>query len=118
MIARAIAKYIRISPYKVRRIANEIKNKRVLDAEAYLTFLTNKGAKVLKDVIHSARSNYLQANRNANEENLVVSKIMINGGPQLKRYHPISRGRAGRILKRTCHVYVEVSELENSLKKG
>ncbi len=111
MVAKASAKYVRISPYKVRRIANEIKNKSVLDVEAYLTFLTNKGAEVLKKVIHSARSNYLRENRNANEEALIVSKILVNGGPQLKRYHPISRGRAGRILKRTCHIYVELDEL-------
>ncbi|HOJ62879.1 MAG TPA: 50S ribosomal protein L22 [Spirochaetota bacterium] len=112
MVAKASARYVRISPYKVRRIANEIKNKSVLDAEAYLAFLTNKGAEVLKKVIHSARSNYLQMNRNADEEKLIISKIMVNGGPQLKRYHPISRGRAGRILKRTCHIYVEVEDFD------
>lgn len=108
MVAKASAKYIRISPYKVRRIANEIKNKRVVDAEAYLNFLTNKGAEALRKVIHSARSNYLLMNKNADEEALVISKILVNSGPQIKRYHPISRGRAGRILKRTCHIYVEL----------
>jgi len=110
MVAIASAKYIRISPYKVRRVANEIRNKLVLDAESYLSFLTNKGADVLKKVIHSARSNYMQKNKDADEENLYVSKVLIDGGPTLKRYHPISRGRAGKILKRTCHIYVEVSE--------
>lgn len=113
MVANASAKYIRISPYKVRRIANEIRNKKVVDAEAYLKFLTNKGASVLQNVIHSARSNYLRNNKGANEESLVISKILVNGGPQLKRYHPISRGRANRILKRTCHIYVEIEDLEN-----
>ncbi len=112
MVAVAKAKYIRISPYKVRRIANEVRNKRVVDVESYLSVLTNKGAIVLKKAIHSARTNLLSKDRNIDEENLIVTKIDIDGGPQMKRFHPISRGRAGRILKRTCHVTVEVGVKE------
>ncbi|OHD14112.1 MAG: 50S ribosomal protein L22 [Spirochaetes bacterium GWD1_27_9] len=108
MTAKAVAKYIRISPYKVRRIANELRNKRVIDAESYLTVLTNKGALAIKKVVHSARTNYLNMDKNADEETLVIKKINIDGGPSFKRFHPISRGRASRILKRTCHILVEV----------
>jgi large subunit ribosomal protein L22 len=43
------------------------------------------------------------------EEEIVISKILVDGGPTLKRYHPISKGRAGKILKRTSHITVEVS---------
>ena len=112
MVATAKAKYIRISPYKVRRIANEIRNKRVVDVESYLGVLTNKGAIVLKKTIHSARTNLLSKDKNIDEESLIVTKVDIDGGPQMKRFHPISKGRAGKILKRTCHVTVEVGVKE------
>ena len=112
MVATAKAKYIRISPYKVRRIANEIRNKRVVDVESYLGVLTNKGAIVLKKTIHSARTNLLSKDKNIDEESLIVTKVDIDAGPQMKRFHPISKGRAGKILKRTCHVTVEVGVKE------
>jgi len=109
MISKAIAKYIRISPYKVRRIANELKNKNVVDAESYLSIMPNKGAHAIKKVLHSARTNFLQMDKNAAEENLYISKITIDHGPTMKRYHPISRGRGAKILKRSCSILVEVS---------
>jgi len=107
MISKAVGKYIRISPYKVRRIANEIRGKNVVEAEAYLQVMTNKGALAIKKVIHSARTNFL-VRETEDEENLIVSKILVDGGPMLKRAHPASRGRANRILKRTCHILVEI----------
>lgn len=109
MVGKAITKYIRISPFKIRRIANELRGKSVPAAEAYLSVLTNKGAYVLKKTIHSARSNLLFSNKHIDEEQMYISKIMIDGGPVLKRYHPISKGRAAKILKRTSHITVEVS---------
>lgn len=109
MTGKAITKYIRISPFKIRRIANEIRGLSVPAAEAYLSVMTNKGAHVLKKAIHSARSNLLFINKNVDEEEMIVSKILVDGGPTLKRYHPISRGRAAKILKRTSHITVEVS---------
>jgi len=107
MVSKAVGKFIRISPYKVRRIANEIRGKNVVEAEAYLQVMTNKGALAIKKVIHSARTNFL-VRETEDEENLIVSKILIDGGPMFKRAHPASRGRASRILKRTCHILVEV----------
>lgn len=104
----AKAKYLRISPFKVRRIANEIVKKGVLEAEAYLSVLPNKGALALKKVIHSARTNFMSNNTEIDEENLIVNRILVDSGSTYKRYHPISRGRAQSILKRTCHIFVEV----------
>lgn len=109
MIAVAKAKFIRISPFKVRRIANEIVNKGVIEAEAYLSVMPNKGARILKKVVHSARTNFMSKESGADEENIYINKVLIDGGPTLKRYHPIARGRVQPILKRTCHVYVEVA---------
>lgn len=104
----AKAKYLRISPDKVRRIANEIVKKNVLEAEAYLSVLPNKGALALKKVIHSARTNFLSNNSDIDEDNLIINKILVDVGATFKRFHPVSRGRAYHILKRTCHILVEV----------
>ncbi|MCK4796339.1 MAG: 50S ribosomal protein L22 [Spirochaetes bacterium] len=106
MIAKA--RFVRISPFKIRRIANEIVSMNVLEAESYLSVLPNKGALILKKVIHSARTNFISKNNNIDEEDLTVKKILIDTGPVLKRFHPIAKGRAQRILKRSCHVLVEV----------
>ena len=111
-MATALAKYLRISPRKVRRIANEVVRKNVLEAEASLSVLPNKGALALKKVIHSARTNFLNKNRDVDEENLMINKILVDGSSMYKRFHPIGKGRASRILKRTCHIYVEVSAKE------
>ena len=107
-MATAKAKYIRISPFKVRRISNELVNKNVVMAETYLSVLTNKGASVLKKVVHSARTNLLKMNSNIDESDIFIKKILVDGGPTMKRFHPISKGRGSRILKRTCHIFVEV----------
>lgn len=115
MKSRAIAKYVRISPFKLRRISNELKNMPVLDAESYLSVLPNKGALILKKVIHSARTNLFNINANAIEEDLYIKKILIDGGSMYKRYHPIARGRAQRILKRTSRILVEVEERGSEL---
>lgn len=110
--ATAKAKFIRISPFKVRRIANEIVGKDVLSAESYLSVLPNKGAGYLKKVVHSARTNFINKNPNTDEENLIIKKILVDSGPTLKRYHPIARGRAQSILKRSSHIYVEIMARE------
>lgn len=109
MLGMAKAKYIRISPFKIRRIANEVRGMDVPTAEAHLSVMTNKGAFALKKAIHSARSNLLFSNKNLDESKMFITKILVDGGPVLKRYHPISKGRASKILKRTSHITVEVS---------
>ena len=108
IIASATAKYLRISPFKVRRIAHQIVNKHVLASESYLSVLTNKGALALKKVIHSARTNFMNKNSSKDEANLFINKILVDSGATFKRFHPIGKGRAQKILKRTCHIFVEV----------
>jgi large subunit ribosomal protein L22 len=108
-IAYAKEKYLRISPLKVRRIAYQIVNKNVIDAEAYLSVMPNKGALALKKAIHSARTNYMRINQEADEADLIVSKILVDACSTFKRFRPVGRGRSARILKRNCQIYVEVS---------
>ncbi len=115
-IATALSKFVRISAFKVRRIAYEIVGKDVLSSEAYLASLPNKGALALKKAIHSARTNYMAKNPNIDEEKLIVIKIMINKCSMMKMFHTKGLCRAGNILKRNCHIYVEVSSKDEGDK--
>ena len=109
MEARAIAKYLRISPRKVRLNADLIRGKRVEDALNLLSHAPKTGAKVVSKVVQSALANARQ-NKSIDVDTLLVKTIYVNQGPTLKRFRPKPMGRAGRIRKRTCHVTVVLSE--------
>ncbi len=109
MEARAIAKYVSISPQKTRLVAANIKGKPVEDAVNILKFTPKKSAAVLSKVLHSAIAN---AEQNGSDvDNLYVKFVKIDGGPTAKRIQPRSMGRAFRILKRTSHITIIVDEL-------
>ncbi len=109
MEARAIAKYLRISPRKVRLNADLIRGKRVEDALNVLTHSPQAGAKVVSKVVQSALANAGQ-DKSIDVDTLFVKTIFVNQGPTLKRFRPKPMGRAGRIRKRTCHITVVLSE--------
>ncbi|MBC7333127.1 MAG: 50S ribosomal protein L22 [Actinobacteria bacterium] len=109
MEARAVEKFIRISPRKVKYVADLVRNKSVEEAVEILSLTPRRAAVALKKAIQSAAANAVE-NHKMKEENLYISRIMINEGPTLKRFIPRARGRADRILKRTSHIFVYVSE--------
>ena len=109
MEARAIAKYLRISPRKVRLNADLIRGKRVEDALNLLTHTPKAGAKVVSKVVQSALANAGQ-DKSIDVDTLFVKTIFVNQGPTLKRFRPKPMGRAGKIRKRTCHITVVLSE--------
>ena len=109
MEARAVAKYLRISPRKVRLNAYLIRGKRVEDALNLLTLTPKAGAKVVSKVVQSALANAGQ-DKSIDVDTLFVKSIFVNQGPTLKRLRPKPMGRAGRIRKRTCHITVVLSE--------
>jgi large subunit ribosomal protein L22 len=109
MEARAISKYLRISPRKVRLNADLIRGKRVEEAINLLTHTPKAGARVVSKVVQSALANARQ-DRSIDVDTLFVKTIYVNQGPTLKRFRPKPMGRAGRIRKRTCHVTVVLSE--------
>lgn len=109
MEAKAVAKYIRISPQKARLVADVVRGKDVGEALTTLRFMPKKGARLLKKVIESAVANADQ-NEAIDIDTLYVKAIEINGGPMLKRFRPRAMGRATRILKRTSHITVIVAE--------
>lgn len=109
MEARAIAKYIRISPLKVNFICREITGKQVDEALAILKFTPKRGAKVLEKVLNSAVAN-AENNYNMDRESLYVSEAFANDGPHMKRWRPKARGMAYPIIKRSSHIGVVVKE--------
>ena len=109
MEAKAVAKYIRIAPRKVRVVMNLIRGKNVADAFAILKFTPKVGADVIEKVLKSAVAN-AENNFDMNVDKLYISSAYVDQGPTLKRIHPRSRGQAFSILKRTSHVTVVVAE--------
>jgi large subunit ribosomal protein L22 len=110
----ASARYRRISTRRVRLVGSLIRGKNVLDALNLLSEMPKAGAAVLREVVQSARANAIemdkQKNLRINPDRFVVSELQINEGPALKRFRPMSMGRAGQIRKRTTHVTVVLSE--------
>jgi large subunit ribosomal protein L22 len=107
--AKAIARYVRISPRKVRQVVDLIRGKKVSDALAILQF-TPKGAtepvtKVLQSAVANAEHNY-----EMDTDTLFVKEVFVDQGPTLKRIKPRAMGRADQIRKRTSHITVVVGE--------
>ena len=111
MEARAIAKYVRISPLKVNFICKEIRGKQVDEALTILKFTPKKGARILEKVLNSAIAN-AENNFNMDRDNLYVAEAYAHDGPHMKRWRPKARGMAYPILKRTSHIGVVVKERE------
>ena len=109
MEAKAVAKYVRIAPRKVRVVLDLIRGKNVAEAFAILKFTPNAGADVIEKVLKSAVAN-AENNFDMDVDKLYVSTAFVDQGPTLKRIHPRSRGQAFKILKRTSHVTVIVEE--------
>ncbi|NFT93210.1 50S ribosomal protein L22 [Clostridium botulinum] len=109
MEARAIAKYIRMSPMKVRVILDLIRGKQVKEAFAILEYTPREAAVVIKKVLKSAVAN-AENNLELNADNLYVSEAYVGEGPILKRFRPMDHGKAFRINKRTSHLTVVVKE--------
>lgn len=111
MEARAIAKYVRIAPRKVKLVADSVRGKHVDEAIAILKYTPKKGARILEKVVKSAVAN-AENNHDLDRENLYISEAYANEGPTLKRWRPRAQGRAFKILKRTSHIGVVVKERE------
>ena len=109
--AKAIAKYVRIAPRKVRIVMNLIRGKDIADAFAILKFTPKRGATLIQKVLKSAVAN-AENNFDMDTDKLFVSTCFVDQGPTIKRYHPRSRGQAFSILKHTSHITVVVSEKE------
>ncbi len=110
MEATATLKYLKVSPQKVRLVADLIRGKRVEEALNILRFTKKSSAKDLQKLLRSAVANAETKEGGVDTDELVVSKIFVNEGPREKRIQPAPMGRAFRIQKRQAHVTVHVSD--------
>ncbi|MFO7296773.1 MAG: 50S ribosomal protein L22 [Caldicoprobacter sp.] len=107
---RAIARYIRMSPRKVRAVIDLIRGKTVNEALAILANTPRAAAKPVMKVLKSAIAN-AENNMNMSQDNLYVAEIYADQGPTLKRIRPRARGMAYIIRKRTSHITVVLDEI-------
>lgn len=110
MQVNAKLKYARISPQKSRLVADQIRGIRVEKALQILAFSNKKAAHIIKKVLESAIAN-AEHNEGADIDELKVQTIMVDEGPTYKRIQARAKGRANRILKRTSHISVTVSDI-------
>ena len=107
---KAVAKYLMVSPSKVRPVADLVRGKGYVEAVAILEAMPQKGSELILKVLKSAGANALNQNNRLDEDSLYVSELRVNDGPRLKRVWFRARGRADQLLKRMCHITVIVDE--------
>ncbi|GFN23042.1 50S ribosomal protein L22 [Thermanaeromonas sp. C210] len=112
MEARAVARYIRISPRRARQVIDLIRGKTVREAEAILWATPKRASSIIAKVLKSAVAN-AEHNYNLDRDKLVVTKAYVDEGPTWKRYRPRALGRADLRRKRTSHITVVVAEKED-----
>ena len=109
METRCISRYQRISPRKCRLAANQVRNRPVGEALEILRYSSHKGAQLLRKTMQSALAN-AEHNHGADIDMLRVYRVTVDEGPVLKRFRARARGRMGRILKRTSHITIVLSD--------
>ena len=109
MEVRAVLKYVRISPQKVRKLMAAIKGKPAEAALDILKFMPQKGSNILEKIIRSAIANADQK-PDIDVDSLVVRNVFADQGPTLKRFRARARGRGTRVLKRTAHITVILAD--------
>jgi large subunit ribosomal protein L22 len=109
MDIKAKGKFLRISPPKVRLIADVVKGKSVEIGLNTLKFMPNKAAGLVEKILKSAVANADQ-NAKLNVDSLYIKNVIVDGGPTMKRFGARARGRGTRILKRSSHITVIVEQ--------
>ncbi len=115
MQATAILKYVRVSAQKGRLVADQVRGLPVARALELLQFSPKKAAAHVRKVLESAIAN-AEHNEGADVDELKVASIQVDGGPTLRRFHSRAKGRGVRILKRTSHITVTVSDEKKASK--
>jgi large subunit ribosomal protein L22 len=115
MEAKAILRYTRLSAQKGRLVADQIRGLPVARALEVLEYSKRRAAKSVRKVLESAIAN-AEHNQGADIDELRVATVMVDNGPQLKRFHARAKGRGVRIVKRTSHITVVVSDKKPARK--
>ncbi len=109
MEAKAVTRYVRISPRKARLVTELIKGKPVEEALTILRFVPKKAASLVDKTLRSALANAEQ-NPNIDVDTLYIKRIFVDGGPTMKRWRARAMGRANKIIKRSSHITVVLDE--------
>ena len=108
---RAIARFLMVSPFKVRPVADAVRKRPYTEAVAILENLPQKGAALIKKVLQSAAANALVQNKKLDEGMLYVKELRVDEGPRLRRVWFRGRGRADMLQKRMSHITAVVDEI-------
>jgi large subunit ribosomal protein L22 len=109
--ARAVARHVRISPSKARRVVNLVRGLPAKEALTVLQFAPQAASVQVQKVLASAMAN-AENNERLDPDALLVSEAYVDEGPTLKRFRPRAQGRAYRIRKRTCHITIAVEAVQ------
>lgn len=105
---KAVARYIRMSPHKVRRVLDQIRGRSYREALIILEFMPYKACEPILKVLRSAVAN-AEHNEGLTPADLIVSQAFADQGPSLRRFRPRAQGRAYQIRKPTCHITITVA---------
>ncbi len=109
MEAKAVAKYVRMSPIKLKPVTDLVRGKSLQEALTILKFTPGKGAELIENVVKSAAAN-AENNHDMDVDKLYVAEVYAHQGPTMKRWRAGSQGRASVILKRSSHIGVTLKE--------
>ena len=108
MLGRAVERYVRMSPRKVRYVMDPVRGRNVAQVLDLLAAMPRRAAKAVRKAVVSAFANARQKDPTLTEETVIVSRLVADGGPSWKRFRPAAFGRAVPIHKRTSHITVEI----------
>lgn len=110
--SKATARYVRMSPHKVRRVLDQLRGRSYREALIILRFMPYRACEPITKVLRSAAANS-EHNLGLNPADLIVYEAFADQGPSLKRFRPRAQGRAYQIRKPTCHITISVAEAKS-----
>ena len=116
IITKASARYLRYSAQKARLVVNQIRKLSINNAITVLTFSHKRSAKDIKKILLSAIAN-AEENSGLDVDDLLIHRIYVDEGNRIRRHRARAKGRAGSIIKRTCHITVELCDTSIGEKK-
>ncbi len=108
MEVRAVTKYVKITPQKARQVARLLQGKKAAEALGTIALIPRKAARLLEKTLRSAIAN-AENNHDLDRSSLIVKEAVVGAGPTMRRFRAKARGMAGRILKRTSHLTIVLS---------
>jgi large subunit ribosomal protein L22 len=111
---RAVTRYLIVSPFKIRPVADLIRRKPYTEAVSLLENMPHKGARLIGKTVKSAASNALNRDKQLVEDMLYIKEISVDEGPRMRRVWFRGRGRADMLVKRMCHITVVVDQTANA----